>query len=632
MRMPIRRPRWGAASDRAAFARPRRRIWSRLDILEVRTLLSVAPMAEPIAQPAVGATPYVTNSTPHGLTPAQVRRAYGFDRITFDNGTIIGDGTGQTIAIVDAYDDPNIFADLQQFDRTFGLPDPRFTKAVQVGTNTVDPGWSLETALDVEWAHAAAPGANILLVEAKSASYSDLMSAVDYARSRPGVVSVSMSWGSGEFSGENLYDSHFTTPAGHIGGSGLAGGVTFVAASGDYGAWSGPDYPASSPNVLAVGGTRLTVGTNGTYVAETGWSGSGGGVSAFETEPAYQLGVQHTGRRTTPDVALNADPTSGYSVYSTVTQSNGSSGWFTVGGTSAAAPQWAALVAIVDQGLALTGQGSLAGIQSAVYSVATSAFHDVTSGSNGYLATAGYDAVTGLGSPVAAKLVAGLVSAANGTTVTIAAPTATPESTTVLDARIVVVSPGSRSSDSSSGSTQTVILIPINLGLPDASRAFSTPVPVHTTASTPDAGLAHGFLVDDLGSGGLRRIRPPAQEAPDPVPVRPEGTLPGHDLIPPASEPDEDAGEPAGQPVENLVPVQGRPAEGDATPAPAESPAPAPDTPGAGEELEGQSPGFAAALAAVLAIGGIRLARTPAAERGDRKKDEVRLDDVVPIA
>src|SRR5439155_7369476 len=147
-------------------------------------------------------------------------------------------------------------------------------------------GWSVETALDVEWAHAIAPKANILLVEAHSSSIGDLMSAVDYARNQPGVTAVSMSWGIDEATlgraAESFYHSYFTTPAEHA-------GITFVAASGDSGAANGPEWPAISPNVLSVGGTRLTTtGSSGAYASEGAWSGSGGGVSAYESEPSYQ--------------------------------------------------------------------------------------------------------------------------------------------------------------------------------------------------------------------------------------------------------------------------------------------------------------------------------------------------------
>ena len=168
-----------------------------------------------------------------------------------------------------------------------------------------------------------APGANLVLVEAKSASLSDLFNAVNFARSLNGVVAVSMSWGTSEFYGETAYDSLFTTPAGHIGGDGLPGGVTFVAASGDSGAWSGVSYPAASPNVLSVGATTLYLGAGSSYGGELGWTDSTGGFSALEPAPAYQISAQAAsglayGLRTVPDVAAVGDPATGVSVYDTV--------------------------------------------------------------------------------------------------------------------------------------------------------------------------------------------------------------------------------------------------------------------------------------------------------------------------
>jgi subtilase family serine protease len=336
------------------------------------------------------------------FTPAMIRHAYGFDQISFTahGTTVAGDGSGQTIAIVDAYDDPKIASDLSTFDRTFGLPDPVFTKATPQGTPAADHGWASEIALDVEWSHAIAPGAKILLVEAASSSVSDLLVAVDYARKYPGVSAVSMSFGGGEWSGERTYDSFFTTPAGH-------GGVTFVASSGDNGAAWGPEWPSTSPNVLAVGGTSLNTASNGTYVGETAWNGSGGGNSAFESRPAYQTGFQTSTRRSTPDVAYNADPSTGVYTYDSF---NGA--WFQVGGTSAGAPQWAALVAIANQGRALAGKSALDGPSQTMYALYkmtqpsyAADYHDIVAGSNGYSAHTGYDLVTGLGSPKASAVV-----------------------------------------------------------------------------------------------------------------------------------------------------------------------------------------------------------------------------------
>src|SRR5262245_11334266 len=178
-----------------------------------------------------------TRATPATLSPAQVSRAYGFEGIRFfANGSAYrADGSGQTIAIVAAYRNPNVFADLDVFDRTYkathkselslydqyGPASSFLTVANPEGTPSISTGWSEEIALDVEWAHAIAPGAKIVLVQAKSSSINDLTAAVDYARNYPGVSVVSMSWGSAEFSTETSYDGRFTTPTGH-------GGVTFV--------------------------------------------------------------------------------------------------------------------------------------------------------------------------------------------------------------------------------------------------------------------------------------------------------------------------------------------------------------------------------------------------------------------
>jgi subtilase family serine protease len=353
---------------------------------------------------------------PTGYTPAQIRHAYGFDQVSFPGAP--ADGSGTTIAIVDAYDDPNIASDLNAFDAQFGLPAANFTKVNQSGGSTMpagNTGWAQEISLDVEWAHAVAPGARILLVEASDASDTNLYTAVKYAASQLGVVAVSMSWGGSEYSGETSDDSTFLTPGGHT-------GVVFVASSGDSGA--PVSYPAASPNVLAVGGTTLNL-SSGNYGSESGWSGSGGGISAYENQPAYQQGVvtQSTTRRTNPDVAYDADPNTGFPVY--ITYGNSASApWLQFGGTSDAAPQWAALVAIADQGRALQTESALttATLLSSVYQLPATDFHDVTSGTSTgsphYSAGAGYDLVTGRGTPVANLVVGALV----GSTVTPPSP------------------------------------------------------------------------------------------------------------------------------------------------------------------------------------------------------------------
>src|SRR5262249_28884857 len=167
--------------------------------------------------------------------------------------------------------------------RQFGLPDPSLTKIALPGTAAVNPMWSLETALDVEWAHAIAPGARIILVEAPTANLGDLLSAVNVARQQAGVGVVSMSWGSAELSYETYMDGTFTTPANHP-------AEAFVAASGDGGA-AGALWPALSQNVLAVGGTRLAVDAAGNYAGESAWAGSAGGSSRYEAAPPAQRTV-----------------------------------------------------------------------------------------------------------------------------------------------------------------------------------------------------------------------------------------------------------------------------------------------------------------------------------------------------
>ncbi len=350
----------------------------------------------------------------NGYSPAQIRHGYNLDQVLF--GTVQGDGSGQTIAIIDAYHAPTITQDLHAFDAAFGIPDPpSFRVVAQDGTTHYPPtdpsgagslNWETETALDVEWAHALAPGANLLLIEAQAPTSQDLIqTAVDYARRQPGVSAITMSFGSGEYSAETQLDSLFTTVAGHS-------GVTFLAASGDSG--TPAIYPAVSPNVLAVGGTTLSLDASGTYLHETGWDGSGGGVSYYEPLPAYQNGVMSgLWRRGAPDVAFDADPNSGIPVYDSY---NGGTRtpWIQVGGTSFSSPAFAAMIAIANQGRALAGLDSLDGATQTLpllYSLPRTDFHDVVSGNNGLSAGAGYDLVTGLGSPIANHLLLDMASA-----------------------------------------------------------------------------------------------------------------------------------------------------------------------------------------------------------------------------
>jgi hypothetical protein len=248
-----------------------------------------------------------------------------------------------------------------------------------------------------------APQANIILFEANSSSYADLLTAVNTARNTPGVTVVSMSFGSGEFSSETLFDSYFTTPVGHT-------GVTFVASTGDNGAPGG--YPAFSSNVVAVGGTTLSVTAGGGYISESAWSSGGGGTSRYEVEPVWQRSVQTSGRRTTPDLSMDANPYSGVPVFDSWDFGTATP-WIQVGGTSLSAPLFGGIVATANQGRVLAGATSLDGATQtlpALYSLSSSDFHDVVSGSNGNPARAGYDLATGRGTPVGNLLIADLVS------------------------------------------------------------------------------------------------------------------------------------------------------------------------------------------------------------------------------
>ncbi len=322
-----------------------------------------------------------STKSPTGLSPTQIKSAYNLPA-TGGHGTIV---------IVGAYDDTSIEADLAAFSKQFSLPactsaSGCFTKHKMSSKIGTDNGWAMETTLDVEWAHAIAPDAKILLVEATTPSGTNLIDAVDYAAKQPDASAISMSWGGAEFAEETTLDSHFISKS----------GAPFFASSGDNGA--GASWPASSPNVIGVGGTSVTLDKKGSLTKETAWSGSGGGVSAYEKQPAFQKNYsipKAGGMRAIPDVSYDADPTSGFSIV------RGGS-WYKVGGTSAGAPQWAAIAALGSDVTNATLYADKASDKSAQY------FRDIISGTNGscgYFCTARahYDYVTGLGSPQTAS-------------------------------------------------------------------------------------------------------------------------------------------------------------------------------------------------------------------------------------
>jgi hypothetical protein len=350
-----------------------------------------------------------------------MQTAYGVNSISFKG--VKGTGQGQTIAIVGSYDDPNIIADAQTFSGQFGLPQfngggPTLQVLNEYGGTTlpvdsfIKPGtFDIEESLDVEWAHAMAPQANVILFEANSNQWPDLLTAEQTAAATPGVSVVSNSWGTSEFAGETAYDSYFETPAGHQ-------GVTFLASTGNESV--SPLYPAASPNVVAVGGTILNVDSSGDYLSESTWSEAGDGFSAYESQPAFQTGkVNGTSStlRTAPDISMDADNPGVYvidSYWSNYYSDDGDPGiseYLQVGGTSLSCTMMAGLVAVADQGRVLNGLTTLDGPTQtlpALYDLARDNFHDITTGIDVYLPEPGYDLATGLGTPIANNLVPAL--------------------------------------------------------------------------------------------------------------------------------------------------------------------------------------------------------------------------------
>ncbi len=376
--------------------------------------------------------------------PAAIRSAYGLNGL-IDGGS---NGAGQTIVILDAYGSPTIQHDLKLFDKVFGIPDPpAFNIVTMPGTPPFDPkdgnivGWTAEIALDVQWAHAMAPGANIVLVAAASNNDSDLIDGLNYALDHHLGNVVSMSFGESESALGN--PDGFTVIDNWQAAFAKAGDqrVTLFVSSGDQGStnvfdnagdvlpFQNVSFPASSPLVTAVGGTNLYFGSataanpNGSYQGEAVWNdgfgAGGGGISALLAEPDFQRdnlarATQATlhRHRAVPDIAYNAGVVGGVLVVWSVAAPDS---FFLFGGTSAGAPQWAGVIADVNSAVGhpvgylnnklyrLGGRGALVNLT-----------HDVTAGDNsflgvpGYPAAAGYDLATGWGTPNLGKLAATL--------------------------------------------------------------------------------------------------------------------------------------------------------------------------------------------------------------------------------
>jgi subtilase family serine protease len=329
------------------------------------------------------------DATPSGYGPADLRDAYALPSTG---------GDGATVAVVDAYDDPDAESDLATYRSTFGLPacttaNGCFKKVGQDGGSTLpkaDAGWAEEISLDLDMVSAICPSCHILLVEARSSSMSNLGTAVNTAVSL-GAKYVSNSWGGDESSSDPSYDSsYFDHP-----------GVAITVSSGDAG--YGVEYPAASRYVTAVGGTSLRQDSSARGWSETVWDGAGSGCSGYDAKPSWQTD-SGCSRRTVADVSAVADPSTGVAVYDTY---GGDTGWEVFGGTSVSAP-------IVASVYALAGTPSSGSSPASFPYAHTGALNDVTSGSNGscggsYLCTGepGYDGPSGLGTPAGTGAFAG---------------------------------------------------------------------------------------------------------------------------------------------------------------------------------------------------------------------------------
>jgi hypothetical protein len=381
-----------------------------------------------------GATPFFGGTSPGGETPSSLACVYQtgstpapgcpVNNNNYDNPA----GGSKVIAIVDAYDYPTACNDFNVFSSQFGLPtakcndpnDPHFRVVYATGSQPrSNCGWAQEAALDIEWAHAMAPQAQIILVEAASNSNSDLLNAVDAASNlvaAAGGGQVSMSWGSSEFSSESTYDSHFS-----------AQGVTYFASSGDSG--GKVIWPSASANVISAGGTSVQRDSNGNFSYEGAWSSAGAGPSKYVPVPDYQSGIQTlasilNGSRGTPDFSFDADPYTGVSVYDS-TSCQGLSGWLVFGGTSVSSPSLAGIFNLAGAfNGGWDGGGNSSSVQNKIYqsydSVSnggtscnyTSKLYDVTQGSAGsYPAKACWDFASAIGTARGVSALAGSTTA-----------------------------------------------------------------------------------------------------------------------------------------------------------------------------------------------------------------------------
>jgi Putative Ig domain len=427
-----------------------------------------------------------------GYGPSQLQSAYELTAAS------ASDGSGRTIAIVDAYDDPTAASDLAAYRLSAGLPVvPSFKKVNQNGATSplpseapADDDWTLEESLDLDMASAICPLCNIVLVEAANDSGTGLYTAENTAASMAGYISNS--WGGLESSSDTSLDSSSFNHPGDV--------ITASAGDSDFGV----SYPAASPNVVSVGGTMLSTASNSRGWSESVWNsgpgeGTGSGCSAYEPQPSWQTALHLSGcsKRIDNDVAADADPNTGVAVYDT---SNGNGGWNEVGGTSASSPMLAAMFALA---------GSPGTTPANDIYTHTTDFFDVTAGNDGscspaYLCTAetGYDGPTGIGTPDG---IAGLVNSTSaGNTVTVT----NPGNQTGTVGTAVSLQVGA--TDSASGQTLTFTAsgLPAGLSISSSGRISGTPTTAGTssvTVTATDTTGAHGsasfsWVISNQGS------------------------------------------------------------------------------------------------------------------------------------
>jgi len=339
----------------------------------------------------------ITNKSVY-YTPSQIQTAYNIPKTSQSSNN-------PNVTIVIAYHYANLQSDFDKFCTQFNLPGQTLN-IITLGTQT-NSGWATEECLDVQMVHTANPYAQITVVEAKSSSYTDLFSAVNYANNLPGTQIISMSWGSREFNGQNTYDSYFSNKK-----------ICYCASSGDS---NYVNYPSSSPNVIAVGGTTLTLNNNDTRLSETTWTSAGSGVSQYTPKPSYQVGKGISGnKRITPDISCVANPNSGVVICY-------SGNFYIIGGTSVSCPLFAGMLSITNQQRIASSKSVLTSVASSSNNLTqnymyktiypnsqlyTSNIYDVTNGKDGiYNAVSGYDDATGLGAPICSGLLTILVNA-----------------------------------------------------------------------------------------------------------------------------------------------------------------------------------------------------------------------------